>query len=197
MNAQIALLPHPDTITPFPTKSNEWYSPAKYVDAAREVFGGEIDLDPASCELANRTVRATRFYTQEENGLIQEWGGRMWLNPPYGRMYKTTGTSAFVAKAINGYESGKIEQAIILTMVGMYASWFFDLLQYLVCYLEEKPLFCTPDGQSAEHGFAACCTYLGPNEQAFIDHFSAFGPIAKRVSAPRKQITPLSLWGEL
>lgn len=169
------------------TKSNEWYTPAKYIEAARAVMGS-IDLDPASCALANETVKAARYYSKEENGLAQPWKTKsLWLNPPYGRMYKSTGTSAFVSKLISEYNWGNVEQACILTMMGMYASWFFKLLQFPVCFLHEKPLFNLADGTKTEHGFAACLTYLGPNEQKFIEVFSQFGTIAKRVS-PQQEV---------
>lgn len=39
------------------SQSNEWFTPARYVEAAREVLGS-IDLDPASCEAGNRIVQA-------------------------------------------------------------------------------------------------------------------------------------------
>lgn len=158
--------------------SNEWFTPAKYIEAAREVMGG-IDLDPASCALANETVKATRYYTQEDNGLVQHWSGRVWLNPPYGRMYKKTGTGIFIDKAISAYQRGEIEEVIILTMVGMYASWFFKLLQYPVCFLEQKPFFLSPDGNTKTHAFAACCTYIGPNNDKFTNVFSQFGRVVR------------------
>ena len=65
----------------FLSLSPEHYTPGEFVEAARYVLG-RIDLDPASCELANRTVRADRFYSAEENGLIRSWRGNVFVNPP-------------------------------------------------------------------------------------------------------------------
>lgn len=65
------------------SESKEWYTPAAPVEIARAVMGG-IDCDPASCEEANRTIRAGTYYTRETNGLTSPWFGRVWLNCPYG-----------------------------------------------------------------------------------------------------------------
>ena len=61
---------------------DEWGTPEKYIALAREVMG-EIDLDPASNEHAQRTVQARQYFTREDSGLVHPWVGRVWLNPPY------------------------------------------------------------------------------------------------------------------
>lgn len=63
--------------------SSEWFSPADIVEAARATLGS-IDLDPASCEIANRQVSASHIYTIDRDGLdpCNQWAGKVFLNPP-------------------------------------------------------------------------------------------------------------------
>lgn len=45
---------------------------------------GEFDLDPCTpIEMPWQTAK--KRYTEIDNGLIQPWEGRVWLNPPYGK----------------------------------------------------------------------------------------------------------------
>ena len=66
------------------TGDNEWLTPAEYIKLARTVLV-DIDLDPASNDEAQRLVDATQYFTLADDGLSQEWHGRVWLNPPYSR----------------------------------------------------------------------------------------------------------------
>jgi len=57
---------------------DEWLTPPEIIQAL-----GPFDLDP--CSPINRPWDTARIhYTVEDNGLIQEWTGRVWVNPPYG-----------------------------------------------------------------------------------------------------------------
>lgn len=62
-------------------ESKEWGTPEYYIHKVRMVFGDQIDLDPASCALANETVGARVYFSKENNGLTQDWFGEVWLNP--------------------------------------------------------------------------------------------------------------------
>jgi hypothetical protein len=188
-------------------KSNEWYTPAKYIEAARSVMGG-IDLDPASCALANEVVRATRYYTAEENGLMQPWYGRVWLNPPYGSAATGTGVGRtaggvctrtsvmrkFILRLLEGYKTGVIEQAILVVTTDTDASWFVPLWEHLICFCDHRVRFNRPGLPALGQFFGTCFVYLGPNEDRFTEVFSQFGRIVRAVDTPKPKPVTLELW---
>jgi hypothetical protein len=58
---------------------DEWLTPPTLIRAL-----GEFDLDP--CSPVNRPwATAKRHFTILDDGLSQQWEGRVWLNPPYGK----------------------------------------------------------------------------------------------------------------
>lgn len=66
----------------FSSKSNEWATPSALYEQLNALFG-PFTLDPCSTE-ENHKCRT--FYTIEQNGLDQDWGGHtVFMNPPYGR----------------------------------------------------------------------------------------------------------------
>jgi hypothetical protein len=65
------------------SESTDHYTPVAIVEAARAVLD-VIELDPASCEIANQYIGARRIFTIADNGFAQRWTGRVFLNPPGG-----------------------------------------------------------------------------------------------------------------
>lgn len=196
---QLHIAGYPPTTT-VQEKSNEWYTPARYIEAARRVMGG-IDLDPASCELANRTVKAMRYYTKEQNGLLLPWYGNVWLNPPYGLVTPGLRGSTkslqrnFAIELHKRYQMQEIAQAILLLLgASLCMPWFIPFWEYPICVVRQRIEFTLADGTQGHNGYGNCFIYLGPHEQKFIDIFSEFGTVAKRVSVPKTQPYNLELW---
>lgn len=48
-----------------------------------DVFGGTIDLDPATTP--ENPVGASRFVCLPDDGILADWSGRVFVNPPWGR----------------------------------------------------------------------------------------------------------------
>lgn len=59
-------------------KTDEWLTPPEVIKSL-----GEFDLDPCS-PVIRPWATANMHYTIEDDGLIKDWQGRVWLNPPYG-----------------------------------------------------------------------------------------------------------------
>ena len=101
------------------TGDPEWSTPPEYIEAAGAVMGG-IDLDPASCEAANEMVKATRFFTKDDDALNQEWAGRVWMNPPYSHPI----CGQLIDKLL---DSPKVDQAIVLCQDSTDTNWWQEL----------------------------------------------------------------------
>jgi site-specific DNA-methyltransferase (adenine-specific) len=58
-----------------------WATPPEVFDPLHAEFG--FTLDPCATK---ESAKVSRFYTEADNGLLQDWTGeRVFLNPPYGK----------------------------------------------------------------------------------------------------------------
>lgn len=59
--------------------TNDWITPRSIIDAI-----GPFDLDPCACAVQPWPT-ARRMVAPPNDGLAEQWFGRVWLNPPYGK----------------------------------------------------------------------------------------------------------------
>lgn len=179
----------------------EYYSPARFVDSARVVLG-EIDLDPASSVIANERVKAKKIFTQEDNGLMNIWSGRVWMNHPFSkgekkchknrdRCKKQTckdrgyhididlpGNTQWINRMIAEYEKGFVTEAIMICYASTSEAWFKPLLNYLQCFIHGRVDYYDPQGNEIKGcPKGSVITYLGKNPEKFKKEFSQFGVV--------------------
>jgi len=100
------------------SRSDMWFTPPKVIEMSRNVLGGTIHLDPASCERANKVVLANRFMDEKENGLNTDWGkypGSVFLNPPGGKQGNKSIAIEFWKKLMFYREFGTVSHAIFMS----------------------------------------------------------------------------------
>lgn len=95
--------------------SDEWTTPDKFFDQLDAEFGFTIDV-----AATKENAKVGRYFTQEEDGLKQNWGGhRVWCNPPY------SGIVDWVNKA---HDEAKDALIVMLLPVRTDTDWFHSLL---------------------------------------------------------------------
>ncbi len=174
--------------TMFSHKSLEYYTPAEYLQAAREVMGG-IDLDPATCEAAQANVKAAKFYTKEDDGFSLPWSGRVWLNPPYSKTNGRSNQEMWASHLTTEYESRNVDEAILLVKSALGYKWYEELWrERWVCLARERLSFImesgSDDGQSKQ---GTTFVYFGEEAEPFCRVFAQFG----RIIPPEKVIHDL------
>lgn len=151
---------------------NEWYTPEKYLDLAREVLD-EIDLDPASCVFANETVKARLFYSEDDDGLTKPWHGRVWMNPPYSSEL----VPKFTEKFVDEYNDGNITEGIVLVNNATETAWFTNMVNAAsaVCFPRGRIRYYSQTRESLAPLQGQAFLYFGENKEKFLDVFSEIG----------------------
>lgn len=152
---------------------SEWYTPAEYIAAARAVMG-DIDLDPASNEVANGVVGARMFLDVSLDGLRHPWYGRIWLNPPYAQPL----CSRFCEHLLDEFREERVSEACVLVNNATETVWFQALARRsaALCFPEGRIRFWHPERESAPLQGQAVL-YFGPNGLAFLTEFRDFGVV--------------------
>lgn len=79
----------------FESNLDEWETPERLFRELDAEF--HFTLDPCATE---KNAKCKRFFTKQENGLLQNWGGEtVFCNPPYSRKTKANaGQAAWIEK---------------------------------------------------------------------------------------------------
>jgi hypothetical protein len=180
---------YPQSIDPFPPESKpitprlavhfssdspEHYTPQVIIDATVDCLGA-IDLDPCSNSHDHPTIPAQRHFTIGDDGLAQEWYGRVYMNPPYGRAI-----SAWVEKLDHEHTAHRVIEAIALVPARTDTQWWQVLRDYAVCFIEGRLKF-SGDGNDESAPFPSAVFYLGDNIGKFYYSFSHLGDIYQRL----------------
>lgn len=113
--------------------------------------GGFFDLDPCASKTQPHPC-AQKSFTVREDGLAQEWRGRVWLNPPYGR--ETGKWVERLAKHENGVALvfARVETALWQNIIFEYGSLFL--------FPARRISFMRPDGTTPKSSAGAPSAFI-------------------------------------
>jgi hypothetical protein len=164
------------------TDNKDWGTPAKYVEAVRDFFGGEIDLDPCSNEWS--IVRArVEYRLPERDGLSDSWKfKRIYVNPPYGLDRRSgTGIKNWLyrcAYAHKNFGSEILALVPVATNTGHWKKYVFGRARS-ICFLADTRLKFLVNGENGGKGAPMSCAmiYWGTNHKRFVAVFRQFGAV--------------------
>jgi len=160
-----ALLSHENT---------EHYTPKYILDAVISCMGA-IDLDPASNSQEIPNVPAAKHYTAQDNGLVQPWDGRVYLNPPFGPRVEVWFSKLYQERA-----AGRTTEAIVLWKSATEtAAWkTLTALSYRVCFPSARIRFVGPSlSERTGPTFSPSLFYVGTRAERFEEAFSEIGMV--------------------
>ncbi|MEO0934302.1 MAG: DNA N-6-adenine-methyltransferase [Cyanobacteria bacterium J06641_2] len=158
------------------SKSSDcWYTPPHIFELVVQVLG-TIDLDP--CADDGKHLKVRKHYTIVDDGLIQEWEGKVYMNPPFSH------PGVWMKKLQDEMESGRVTEAIALIPAATDTNWLSPVLKTQpVCFWKGRIKFLGENYQPKNAARQShMLVYWGENWQRFKDVFEPHG----FVSVPSK-----------
>ena len=111
--------------------SDDWYTPPYIIEA----LGLSYDLDPCAPAGGVPWIPAANHYTEENDGLVQPWVGRVWLNPPYSVPW-------LWVERLAGHGDGV---ALVPSDTAAKGFQRWVITAGVVCFLRDRVTFLQPD----------------------------------------------------
>ena len=98
-----------------PCVTDDWATPNDLFAKLDERYGFTLDVAASATN-----AKCKNYFTQEQNGLEQEWTGVVWCNPPYGRGIRDWVRKAYESYYLNG------ATVVLLLPARTDTAWFHD-----------------------------------------------------------------------
>ena len=136
--------------------ADDWGTPPDVLELVRILFGGSIDLDPASNAEAQKSVKARWFYTEQDDALSDEpWEeGSCFLNPPGGKIKNRSKPGLFWERLLKHRASGTLSHAVFLafsceSLQNTQGKYGPSLMDFPICVPAKRLRFVPRSGQKA------------------------------------------------
>ena len=136
---------------------------------------GSIDCDPASSAEANKTIKASVYYTKEQDGLHKPWTGNVWLNPPYAPPI----LGQFITKLMEERDGGEIREACVLVNNATETEWCHSLWldATAVFFPKGRIRFLDPEGNPGAPLQGQLLCYFGDNGHRLYELCHEWGKV--------------------
>ena len=109
----------------FRSASIHWGTPDHIFQAMNDRFGFTLD----ACAENAAVAKVERFISPEQDTLKTAWSGKVWMNPPYGRVI-----GKFLQRASEQLDNGNAELCVALLPNSTGTVWFHD---HVVPHIQE------------------------------------------------------------
>ena len=175
------------------TKSIEWGTPHKYVNAVKNMFDGSIHLDPCSNKWSIVEAKTT-FMLPDQDGLNEDWNyNTIYVNPPYGfDRARNTSIKHWLRKIVqtrDQYQSEILALIPVATNTGHWKEYVWAKAT-AICFLYDTRLKFLENGIDKGKGAPMACAmiYWGDNYDKFFSIFLEFGAVIDLTSLSNQQI---------